>query len=519
MPLRDVLARLGFEIDDSALKKANINVDGLLSKVTNLKGVVGGALAGVGLGFLKGQIDELSKESSEINKAAIKAGVGFEQFQRIQYQTGLSTEQLTVTFRNLRLGMASAGGTASDANEDFTSLAEGGLDKLGKKKAGEALKDLKVNLKDASGRARESSDVFADTVVKLAAIKDPARQAATAQEIFGRSGADILPLLKKSPEAIRALGEEFDLFGGITDDNRKKLAEYGKEQKRLSLASNALRVSVLSALVPALTFLFLKVNESLTWFKKNVDTSNLLTSSLGVLTAAIIAFGSAAIIAWAKALIGPALIAGAVLFLIAVVDDLIHFFKGDAKTATEELIVLLFGKQGESWIADLRKDVQALVKDLESVEGIGNKIKELFKIFSFGLNGALSQIPGVGAEDAQGNAVGANLAQRGLTRKTRKRTTAALTEEGISAPYFPGVDLAASENKGGIKGQFLPSVTIAAPRPTNMTRNVDAKQNVTINQTINGADSKDAADQSIDGVKVVLAGQRQATLNAVEARK
>jgi hypothetical protein len=232
-----------------------------------------------------------------------------------------------------------------------------------------------------------------------------------------------------------------------------------------------------------------------------------------------VAFGGAAIVAWAKALIGPILIAGAVLFLIAVVDDLIHFFKGDAKTATEDLIVLLFGKQGESWIADVRKDVQALVKDLESVEGIGEKIKEFFRIFTFGINGALSQLPGVGAEDAQGNAIGANLAQRGLTRRTRKRTTAALTEEGISAPYFPGVDLASSDKTKPLGGTYLPSVTIAAPRPANITHNVDAKQNVTVNQTINGADAKDAADQSIAGVKAVLNDQRRATLNAVEARK
>jgi hypothetical protein len=277
MPLREVLAKLGFEVDDSALKRANVNVDGLLSKVTNLKGVVSGALAGLGLGFLKGQIDDLASESLELNKAAIKTGVGFEQFQRLQYQTGLSTEQLTISFRNLQLGMAAAGGKANDANEDFASLAEDGLDKIGKKKAGDSIKKLGVELTDAQGKARNSGDVFSDTAKALALVQNPAERSALAMQIFGRGGQDILPFLAKGPEAIRALGDEFDLFGGITEENRQELAKYTKEQKTLGLVSNALRVTVLSALVPALTFLFQKVNEGLTWFKKNVDTTQLLT--------------------------------------------------------------------------------------------------------------------------------------------------------------------------------------------------------------------------------------------------
>jgi hypothetical protein len=514
MALREVLAKLGFEIDDSALKKANVNFDGFLSKVTNLKGVLGGALAGVGLGLLKGQVDELASESGELNKAAIKAGVGFEEFQAISYTTGLGVESLTGLFRKLQQNVAAAGGKASEASSDFADI-DGGLGKiLDKKQASETFKQLGINVSEAGGKAKSNADLFEEVADRLREVKKPAEQTALAIRIFGRSGSDLIPFLQKSPEAIRAAADEFELFGGITEENRKTLAAYGKEQKRLDLISKSLRATIVSTLAPALTFLFQKFNEGVSWVKKNIDTSQLLYVALGVLTTAFVALGWSAALAWLKALIGPALVAAAVLLLIAVVDDLIHFFKGDAKTATEDLIKLLFGKEaGESWIAEIRKDAHDLIEDLKGIEGIGGKVKELFKAFAFAisdkgtplnnwaLGGEVSDVPLAVSSGAAGRAKG------------KARRTQAEQELQVSLP--PDFGQALSTPKP--LASFAPTVPVPGQKPTNQT--IDAKSNVQITQNIYGDDAKDAADQSVEGIKGVLKTSNQATLNALEVRK
>src|ERR1700679_1530372 len=110
MALREILASFGFSVDDSGLQKANVSIDGIVSKLGNLKGLVTGAIFGAGFAGIKDQFDELAPKSGEIGKAAIKSGVGFEDFQAIQYTTGLGAEQLSGLFRKMQQNIAAAGG-------------------------------------------------------------------------------------------------------------------------------------------------------------------------------------------------------------------------------------------------------------------------------------------------------------------------------------------------------------------------------------------------------------------------
>jgi hypothetical protein len=520
MALREILASFGFQIDDSGLKKANVGIDNVVSKLTNLKGVLAGALGALGLGVIKGQIDELASESGELNKAAIKAGVGFEQFQKLQYQTGLGTEQLSTLFRKLQQNMAAAGGAAGEAASDFADV-DGGLGGLlNKKQAGETFTKLGIQLKDAGGQARSSAEVFQDTAKAIAGLPSPAEKTAVAIRLFGRSGADLLPFLQKSPEAIQALGEQFDAIGGFSEENRKALAAYGKEQKALDLASKSLKITILTAIVPAFTWLFQKINEGVQWFKKTVDTSQLVNSALVLLTAGVVAFGVASASATASAVAGWLAVAAPIAAVYLILDDLIHFIKGDAHTATEDLIHLIFGKQeGDSWIKSVRNDVHALIEDLTGAKDLLKEIKEFAGFVASG--GVLKAEQGIlGAEDVQ-------VANRGVTRKARRRGAAAAAEGGLGEGtredlYGPTLEQGGKSlyQKAQLPGITLAPVTIPGTgKPAAPAGPVNVTNTTTINQTISGADAQDAADQSVSGIRGATEKDRRATLAAVEARK
>jgi len=517
MALREILASFGFAIDDSGLKKANAGIDGVVSKLTNLKGVLAGALGALGIGALKGQIDELASESGELNKAAIKAGVGFEQFQKLQYQTGLGTDQLSLLFRKLQQNMAAAGGAAEQASSDFGDV-DGGLGKvLGKKQASETFDQLGIKLKDAGGQARSSADVFQDTAKALAGLPTPAEKTAVAMRLFGRSGADILPFLQKSPEAIQALGEQFDAIGGFSEDNRKALAAYGKEQKALDLASKSLKITLLTAIVPAFTFLFGKLNEGITWFKKHVDTSQLVTVGLGFLTLAVTRFGIASAAASAKALAGWLRVAAPIAILYLLIDDLIHFLKGDANTAIQALIDSIFGIEAGSEIAaDLRSSFYLWTLELNKAKGILETIKTLVTGILEGLakitspatwskgSKTVAAETSTAEDQANFNKISAGKRTEGLgTRITQSigdfLSGTKTTQGPITVPIPPNVPLL-----GGGKTPAGPTTV------TNTT---------SITQNISGADAQDVADQSVAGIKKAQEKDRRATLNAVEARK
>lgn len=499
-----MLASFGVKVDTAPLDHAKGKLDGIGKAVGGLTGLFGGLAAAAGLGAFKSQIDDLAKESGELRAASLKAGVGFEEFQKTSYVTGLSTEQLTTLFRKMQQNVAQASGKVGDAAGAFDDL-DGGLGRIvgGGKAATEAFKKLGISL-----QGKSNAEIFQETAQAIAKIQNPAEKTALAMKLFGRSGQDLIPFLSKSPESIAEAAEQFDTFGGISEDSAARLKEYSKANKSFNLALRSLKIAILTEIVPAFTWLIQKGNDIAKWFKQNVDTSSLLVAALGVLGAVFVTLGGSALASAAAAAGAWLLAAAPIAFLILLVDDLIHFFKGDAKTATEDLIKALFGDKGESFIAQIRKDAKELVEELRSVEGIVDKIKKILDIIGTGARVKFNQLIGApNAEDVQ-------VASLGITRKARQREKRAITEEtlGVSLPQaFGGVQASVEPS-----ASFAPAAP-AARKPAQQTNTVTQSMNVT--QNIYGSDAQDAADQAKEGIKDLQGDERRATAAMLEAQK
>lgn len=380
MALREVLAKFGFDVDSSKLTAAVGGVDSLVGSIGKLQGIVGAGLGALGLGALKSQADELAQESKDLGLAAQKSGLGFEEFQRLSYTSGLSSEKLVGVFRKLGQTVAAAGGKAEEAAGGLDELG-GGLEKvLSKKAAGDIFKSLGLTATEDIG------ENFDNIIGKLAAMPDKVNRNALALKIFGRNGQDLIPFLEKSPEELARLSEEFSTFGGITEADRKKLKAYTNETKTMNLALRSVKITVVTTLVPALTAIVGALVSGVTWIKKTVDTSELLTTTLIILGAGFLLLkGQAAAAALATA-VNWALAAAPLIALGLVIDDLIHFVKGDAKTATGALFDAFFEKgAGDSIAAQMRKDLADLTADMNKAQGIGGKLEAVFSDVGAGL--------------------------------------------------------------------------------------------------------------------------------------
>ncbi len=86
----------------------------------------------------------------------------------------------------------------------------------GNKEAGGALAALGLTSAELKGSAAEDFEKIADAIAKL---KNPADEAAAAVKIFGKAGADLLPLLNKGTEGIEKARRKLRELGGEIDDN------------------------------------------------------------------------------------------------------------------------------------------------------------------------------------------------------------------------------------------------------------------------------------------------------------
>lgn len=121
-------------------------------------------------------------------------------FGELAQQVGLTTDELQA----LRF--------AAVQNNLSTEQFEGALIKLndtldnaarGNDEAIRAFDRLGVKILDARGQMRSTADVLTDVARGLGAISDPARQAGAANDLFGRTGARLIPLLLGMTDGVR----------------------------------------------------------------------------------------------------------------------------------------------------------------------------------------------------------------------------------------------------------------------------------------------------------------------------
>lgn len=155
-------------------------------------------------------------------------------------RTGVSVEQLS-RFKQA----ADASGTSIDAVGSALTKLNRNL-ASGNERAANALKSLGISATDATGKLRSADQIMLDVANKFQSIQDPAQKAALATQLFGKSGADLIPLLNGGGDAIKNLSATMstDFAQGADQLNDKVVA--------IQTKMTELGVKIGTALMPAL---------------------------------------------------------------------------------------------------------------------------------------------------------------------------------------------------------------------------------------------------------------------------
>lgn len=115
------------------------------------------------------------------------------------------------------------------------------------------LKGIGVATRDASGAWRETDQILLDVADVFARLPDGPERAALAVKLFGRSGADLIPLLVEGRAKLEEYGRQADATGNtISGAASKSAGEFNDNLDRLKGTLAGVANETVKALIPAI---------------------------------------------------------------------------------------------------------------------------------------------------------------------------------------------------------------------------------------------------------------------------
>lgn len=354
MALQEIIAKLGFQVNDAQLKRASSGLDGLMGKLQTFGALVAGAVVVQGL---KNFVNEMVNVGDALGDQATQLGLSVNQLYAYQQATKFAGGETT----DFATGFRILSRRANDANEGAKS-AKDTFDKLG------------VTLTDSSGKLKDGITVFREAGLALGKVQNNTERVALAQELFGRSGTKLIGLFASGEKQLDAwlgkqkeFGQDLTGLGEVAGDAADRIQEY-------EMAMFGLKAILFTTFGPVLNDAILgtaKIVKGIADWIKSIGALRLVlgplilalsTSAWSTFVGKLVSMGRAIAIPLAK-----------FLLLWLIVDDLITLFQGG-----DSLIGRFLDKLGGAgWSANFVKETKHILGALaEMVTGFGQTTKD-----------------------------------------------------------------------------------------------------------------------------------------------
>lgn len=243
-----------------------------------------------GVGVVKGASEQMIRAADMAGKAlgaigvalSVSAFTGFikkaidsaDALDEMSGRVGVSAKELS----QLRLAYMQAGmgndAMASSMAKLSKEMSDGNV----------GLRALGINAKNTDGTLRGTTSVLMDVADKFKGLDDGAGKTALAMEIFGKSGAEMVPLLNGGSEGIRELTEMSEKLGlVIENETAAQAGQFNDTLELLQLGVEGVGSRVAAKLLPTLTNLTGSFLESMTAGDRLSGVADFLATSLKVL--------------------------------------------------------------------------------------------------------------------------------------------------------------------------------------------------------------------------------------------
>ena len=220
----------------------------------------------------------------------------------LSQRTGVGVESLS----KFGASAADSGSNVDEVAKAMGRLARGVVDPASK--ANEALRSIGVSSTDASGKIKSMDQIMLDVADRFAKMPDGAQKTALAMDLFGKSGANMIPMLNQGREALGKYSATIDTQMAQAAD---KLNDSINEVARAFMGPFN---EALTTLLPYITGFAKGLTDFLKFFADLPGPVQATAIAIGTLTVAAIALAPAisALIAIGGALAG--VFAGGAIF-------------------------------------------------------------------------------------------------------------------------------------------------------------------------------------------------------------
>jgi len=211
-------------------------LDGTVSRVKGAFIALGGAAVLTGfVGVIKGAIDTADK----LNDMRQKTGIAVEELDALGLAAqlnGTTLDAVSGALGKLAKNMSEAAGGSREASATFAQFG--------------------ISTEELRSGSITTTDALAKIADKISAMPDGWEKAAAAQRVFGKSAAEIIPLLNAGGDAIRDAGAELDRLGGrFTGAMASAADEFNDNLTKINRSVSMLGMNMANELLPQLNFL------------------------------------------------------------------------------------------------------------------------------------------------------------------------------------------------------------------------------------------------------------------------
>ena len=234
---------------EKSLDRVDKQAGGLQGTFNRVKGAAGGLTSSLG-----GLVPAVGLAGlGALGKRSIDAA---DNLNDLSQRTGVGVETLD------KFGKAAndSGSSLEEVAKSMGKLAKGIVDPASK--TNEALKSIGVSSTDAQGRIRGVDAIMLDLADKFSKMPDGVEKTALAMEIFGKSGANIIPMLNEGKEALNGYSATID------KDMAEAADKFNDSINKVTASISGPFNQAITALLPTITKLAEGIAAAATAFSK-----------------------------------------------------------------------------------------------------------------------------------------------------------------------------------------------------------------------------------------------------------
>jgi len=209
---------------------------GLTDTAKSVNGVLANLGVAVSVAGLTAMVKSAIDTGDALDEMSQRVGVSVETlsvWKPAAEQSGVSGESFEKGLRKLSTTMLEAATGSEDAARGFSAVG--------------------VEFKNQDGTLRATDQVLLDLAERFKAMPDGVEKTALAVQLFGKSGAELIPFLNQGRDGINELAAEMQALGvQMSSETAAQAGNFNDALDKLKLATTSIGNQIIASLLPAL---------------------------------------------------------------------------------------------------------------------------------------------------------------------------------------------------------------------------------------------------------------------------